>query len=300
MFGTPAEFPRGAPCWSAAGRDSRHWPAPLSSRPCSCILERLWVSADADSRVVQWTCLLEDASHRLLIWVKGDKGHRILCFLQLLPFNVTFYFSTREFSCDFEDKAFLDLFFTCDGDKLHNPAYDPLNLIWIRKEISLERIGFFFQRGKKPCPAAFVCISFSSLFNKRFPVDACVKTHTHTRIHKHKNEPRTILQGRLLLFASIFLHFSWFLYVFFSIKSLLIVVLKTAKLSAAKWPVFSLQLECDLQPSVSFSVRKHKCGVFLQKPPKQISGENKLVYHEVAKYMSRRLLFPENLPNIFR
>lgn len=121
-LGTPAEFPRGAPCWSAAGCDSRRWPAPLSCRPCSCILERLWVSADADRGVMQWTCHSEDASDRLLIWIKGDKGHRILCLLQLLPFNVTFYFSTWEFSCDFKDKAFLDLFFTCDGDKLHNPA----------------------------------------------------------------------------------------------------------------------------------------------------------------------------------
>ena len=119
----------------------------------------------------------------------------------------------------------------------------------------------------------------------------CENTHTHTHIHKHKNQPSTILQSRLLLFASIFLRFSWFLYVFFSIKSLLIVVLKIAKLSAAKWPMCSLQLECDLQPSVSFSVIKHKCGMFLQKPPKQISGENKLVNHEVAKYMSRRLFF---------
>ena len=109
------------------------------------------------------------------------------CFLQLLPFHVTFYFSTRECSCDFEDTAFLDLFFTCDGDKLHNPAYDPLNLIWIRKEISLERIGFFFQRGKKPCPEAFVCISFSSLFNKQFSVDTCVKTHTDTHTHTSTN-----------------------------------------------------------------------------------------------------------------
>lgn len=214
---------------------------------------------------------------------------------------MTFYFSTRECSCDFEDKGFLDLFFTCDGDKLHNPAYDPLNLIWIRKEISLERIGFFFQRGKKPCPEAFVCISFSSLFNKHFSVDACVKTHTdtHTHIHKHKNQPGTMLQSQLLLFASVFLRFPWFLYVFFSIKSLRIAVLKTANLSAAEWPMYSLQLECDLQPSVSFSIIKHKRGVFLQKPPKQISGENKLVYHEVAKYRGRRLLFPENLPNIF-
>ena len=114
--------------------------------------------------------------------------------------------------------------------------------------------------------------------------------HTHTHIYKHKNQPGTMLQSRLLLFASVFLRFSWFLYVFFSIKRLLIVVLKTAKLSAAEWPMYSLQLECDLQPSVSFSVIKHKRGVFLQKPPKQISGENKLVYHEVAKYRGSREL----------
>ena len=31
-------LPRAGP---AAGRDFRRWPAPLSCRPCSCILERL-------------------------------------------------------------------------------------------------------------------------------------------------------------------------------------------------------------------------------------------------------------------
>lgn len=118
-------IPRRVPSWSVAGLLlSLCWSlCPSAGEKGPSAGQAQWAQ-HADGGVFWWLAHL----HRC--WV--TKGH-------------------KEVHCGFEDKTFLDSFLhfpflTCVGIKLHTAAHDPVYLIWIREEISLQQIWVFFPK----------------------------------------------------------------------------------------------------------------------------------------------------------